>query len=494
MKARLPLFGKILFLAFLNLCLLGLALALIARAQFRVDSGSFLLGPAQGRIMGAADNISLELNETEPEGWNRILERYGRSYGASFMLFDETGEKLAGAAVPLPREVADRVPQRQQGAPRRRQGDAPRGPGDPPQDRPAERKREDGQRAPAPPLFLTATSHPTAYWAGVRIPVRRERDRDPHPGTLLIHASSLMASPLLFDARPWVMAGAAVIAISVLCWLPFIRGITRSISHMTRAAGQVAEGQFDIQVPAGRRDEIGQLGQAINRMSERLSAFVNGQKAFLAGIAHELCTPIATIQFGLGNLERRVAEDQREAVADIQEDVHHMAALVNELLSFSKAGMRALDVKPVKVNLAATVAQVLEREGSPEVRISVSVSPDLNAMADPEYVFRALSNVIRNAIRYAGHAGPIQISAQEQEDHVLLTVADSGPGVPENSLEEIFAPFHRVDPSRSQQTGGVGLGLAIVRTCVEACGGAVRCRNRQPSGLEVEIRLPQAKL
>jgi two-component system sensor histidine kinase CpxA len=77
---------------------------------------------------------------------------------------------------------------------------------------------------------------------------------------------------------------------------------------------------------------------------------------------------------------------------------------------------------------------------------------------------------------------------------VCLTITDSGPGVPEDRLEEIFAPFYRLDPSRSQETGGLGLGLAIVRNCVEACHGAVRCRNRQPSGLEVEIRLPAAEL
>ncbi len=84
--------------------------------------------------------------------------------------------------------------------------------------------------------------------------------------------------------------------------------------------------------------------------------------------------------------------------------------------------------------------------------------------------------------------------AEAESGMVSLVVADSGPGVPEESLEQIFAPFYRLDASRSSETGGVGLGLAIVRSCVEACRGTVRCRNRQPSGLEVEIRLPAAEL
>jgi len=303
---------------------------------------------------------------------------------------------------------------------------------------------------------------------------------------------SLLGSGLFFEFRPWLTVVLAVMLVSVACWLPFIRGMTRSIALMTRAAGQIAEGQFNVHVADQRRDEIGQLGDAINRMASRLSGFVSGQKRFLADVAHELCTPIATIQFGLGNLERRLTEEQRNRVADIQEEVQHMSALVGELLAFSRADRQLVEAKLETVNVAATVARVLDREASPDVRIEVSVNENLAVSADPEYLFRALSNLVRNAIRYAGHAGPIFVSAEAAEGAVSITVADSGLGVPEQVLEDIFAPFYRVDSSRNPQTGGVGLGLAIVKTCVESCGGSVKCRNRRPSGLEVEIRLPEA--
>ena len=127
------------------------------------------------------------------------------------------------------------------------------------------------------------------------------------------------------------------------------------------------------------------------------------------------------------------------------------------------------------------------------LQVETSVDDKLNALAGPEYLFRAISNLVRNAIRYAGHAGPVRISARAEQGKVYVTVADQGPGVPEAALEEIFAPFYRLDPSRNHQTGGVGLGLAIVKACMEACRGVVSCRNRQPSGLEVEIQLMQAE-
>ena len=498
MKARLHLYTKVLFVAFLNVCLLGLALEAIGRAQFRMDAGSFLLAPAESRIMTLAHEVALELEGAPREQWDQVLERHAQLHRVELELFAETGERVAGQGLAVPPRVADRIPRRQQ-RPRRAEPSRRPPPADreplPEGPRDQEKQGDDRQerRDPAPPLFLTATTHPTAYWAGARIPLRLGPSENPHPGTLLLMSHSLVSSRLFFDPTPWITIGLAVILISAACWLPFIRGMTRSISQMTRAAEQIAEGHFETHVSDRRRDEIGQLGAAVNRMSARLAGFVDGQKAFLSGIAHELCTPIATIQFGLGNLERRIPPEQKDSVADIQEEVQHMSALVNELLSFTRAsGIEGLNFTLTSVNLAATVTRVLEREASPDVDIAVAVDEKMNVEAEPEHLFRALSNVLRNAIRYAGHSGPIQIAARAEGGGVFVTVTDSGPGVPEESLEQIFAPFYRVDPARRQDTGGLGLGLAIVRNCVENCGGAVRCRNVEPSGLEVEIRLKQA--
>ena len=485
MRPRLPLFTKVLFVAFLNLCLLGLVFVVMARVQFRVDPGSFLLAPAQNRIMAMAHALALELDVTAPAGWDAALARYAQTNGVALYLIDEEGERVAGPELQAPAEVADRIPRRRRGR--------PAGPG-------GAREGRGGQppapvrdrRVPSPPLFLTATSAPTGYWAGVRVPVRLDRGENPKPGTLILMSPSLLASPLFFDPKPWVTIVLAVILVSVICWMPFIRGLTRSISQMTHATGQIAEGRFEIHVADRRRDEIGQMGVAVNRMASRLSGYVNGQKRFLDGIAHELCNPIATIQFALGSLERRVSGSERECVTEIQEEVQHMSALVNELLSFSRAGMKGIDVQLVEVNLAATVARVLEREASGEVNVETSVDAGLRAVAEPEFLFRALSNLVRNAIRYAGHAGPIHVSARAEHGKIFVTVADQGPGVPEEALEEVFVPFYRLDPSRNQETGGVGLGLAVVKACIEACQGTVRCRNRRPSGLEVEIALQEA--
>jgi len=169
-----------------------------------------------------------------------------------------------------------------------------------------------------------------------------------------------------------------------------------------------------------------------------------------------------------------------------------MSSLVNELLSFSRAGLQEGAAPLARVHLAALAERAVSREAPSPAAIQVSVDAGLAALANEPLLLRALSNLLRNAVRYAGENGPITVSASRHGEEVSLTVADHGPGMPEAELEEVFAPFYRPETARTRETGGVGLGLTIVKTCVEACHGTVACRNRKPSGLEVELRLKAA--
>jgi two-component system sensor histidine kinase CpxA len=169
-----------------------------------------------------------------------------------------------------------------------------------------------------------------------------------------------------------------------------------------------------------------------------------------------------------------------------------MSRLVNELLSFSKAGLTPQEIKLEPVNLAATARRVLELESPQDGQVQVQIPDGLTVLAQPELLSRALANLVRNAVLYAGQSGAITLSASRKGEAVTVTVADLGPGVPDASMQQIFDPFFRAEPSRSRDTGGAGLGLAIVKTCVEACQGTVSARNRVPQGLEVQIVLKAA--
>jgi two-component system sensor histidine kinase CpxA len=330
------------------------------------------------------------------------------------------------------------------------------------------------------------------YWALTRVPIIDPATGDLVRGTLVMAAPSFWGTPLFFDFKPWLAALAAALTLFVLCWMPFIRGLGRSISRLTANTGRIAQGDFENHLPENRRDEIGQLSVSINRMAERLSGFVTGQKRFLGDIAHELSAPIARIQFALGILDQRASEEQREAMEDLREEIAQMSSLVGELMSFSKAGLGAGKTALVPTDVNAIAQQAAVREATGAAGIVVEIPEAVSALAEPNLLMRALSNLLRNAVRYAGAGGPITISAKRQGDFVLISVTDSGPGLPAEELERVFAPFYRLDASRNRDTGGAGLGLAIVKSCVEASGGSVICRNREPHGLEVEIRLRAA--
>jgi two-component system sensor histidine kinase CpxA len=483
MKARASIPVKILLLSFLNVALLGLVFVVFVRVQYRADLSSLLLSPGRDRILAISRLIALELPETDRGEWNRLLAQYASANHGVCYLFASDGPQLAGPPVNLPSGVLDTI--RQDFHPPPYESEGAHGP--------RRSKFELMPPPPPPPVFLIKTNAPTCYWVGVRVPVWGESAAKPVHGALVWTFSSLWTNPLLFDYKPWLAVVIVVILLSVACWLPLIRGLTRSISQLTSATGAIAQGRFETKLSVNRGDELGQLSQAINDMAERLAGFVRGQRRFLGDIAHELCSPIARIQVGLGVLEQRAEDNQKAYVLGVQEEVEHMSGLINELLSFSKAGMNASTTPLTRVNVADTVRQVLQREGGAEARIATHIDAQLEVMAHPDYLSRSLANILRNAIRYAGDAGPIEVSASEKGGMVSIIVADSGPGIPAAELEEVFKPFYRPEFARQRETGGVGLGLAIVKTCVEACGGTIQCRNRSPKGLEVEIRLTAAK-
>ncbi len=339
--------------------------------------------------------------------------------------------------------------------------------------------------------FIVRAGQPPMYWIAIRTPLLDDDGRSRSPSSLLIALPSLGTGGLLLDVTPWLWVGAGVLVCSVLLWLPLVRGITRSIRQMTGAAGQMAQGQFGTRVDTDRGDELGRLGESLNHMAGRLGEYVTGQKRFLGDIAHELCSPLARMEMALGVLEQQASEKQQGYVTDVREEVRHMSTLVNELLSFSKAGLRAKDLELRAVPLAELCAQAIAREAQGKSDITVNVDADVKVLADPDLLARAIGNILRNAVRYAGDAGPITISAIVRGGNVSLAITDSGPGVPPETLHRLFDPFYRPETARTREGGGAGLGLAIVKSCVEACGGTVAVKNAQP-GLEVTMTLRRA--
>ena len=502
MKPVSSLLAKILSWFFLNLILVAIALVVFFAFQPYVNLRAIFGQQERDRLKTASILIGHDLRQTSRDKWSDVLTRHAEIHGVDFMIVHADGSRFSSTDEDLPeqvnakvREALKRKPPWDRFAPPRINDDSQRlsrdaNTGYSPKNGTIVKKPPGLSGRPDRKLhFRMRTQNPTRYWVGILIRQPPDPPRHPLPAMFLAVSDSKTGHGFFFDPLPWMVVAAAIILISVLLWIPMVRNITRSLARMTRATEEIANGRFDVSIREPRTDEIGRLAKAINHMTTRLSALVKGQKRFLGDVAHELGSPIARIQFGLGALEQRIETENRQRVIDVMEDVDHMSKLVNELLAFSRADMKSNTIELEKINLLPVVQTAVKREIRPPVEVVVRIDPGIRVAASSELLTRALTNLLRNAIKYAGEAGPIDVSAQKKNGEVEIELRDRGPGVPEELIDQLFEPFFRPEPSRDRNSGGVGLGLAIVKTCVDACKGTVSAANLKPNGFSVTITL-----
>lgn len=471
---RLSLFTKIMIWFFLNLILLGLVFFLLIRIDFRFGKSTPFFAPGN-RLELIARTITTETQDANSADRDAVINRLAAENRVGLYVFAEDGKQIGGPDLVLPDEVKSLLTPRMPMPARDNQG-IPAGPMRPPS-----------------PSFFTRTSDPTRYWSSSPVFIFEQNGREPIRARLVASSSSVTGNGLFFNPTPWIVTIAGVVIISMLFWLPFVRRMTRDLARLDDATKRIADEDFTVRVDERRTDEIGHLGNSINHLAARLEGFVSGQKRFLGDISHELNSPLARMQFALGILEDHGDQKNIEYVRDVREEVELMTKLVGELLTYSKAGIRAQQAELADVVLAETVRGVVNREtAGTDTGVESLVDESIVVRAQPELLARAVGNVLRNAIRHAGSDGPIEISAVSEDGAVELLVSDSGKGVPPEALDRLFDPFFRVESHRSREDGGSGLGLAIVKTCVEACGGRVHAANRAPRGFEIKFILKKA--
>ena len=302
-----------------------------------------------------------------------------------------------------------------------------------------------------------------------------------------MESETAAAKGLFFDYRPWLFGGLAVLILSIVFWTPFVLGITRYAKRISRATEQIADGNFNTKIGASRGDELGLAGESIEEMSARIGTLVSGQKRFLADVAHELCAPLARIRTGLGIAQNGADSRLASRLDSIDEDAEELSSLVSELMAFTKTGTSNVEIE--SVNLTELVKELAARElqGHP---VEIAMRDLLFVNADRRLLSRAVSNVFRNCNRHGGADCAVKITGRAEGNDVRLIILDDGPGVPQEEVHRLLEPFYRPDKSRSRDTGGAGLGLAIVDNCLRAFGGRVFADNNDAGGFLVDIHLP----
>jgi signal transduction histidine kinase len=292
-------------------------------------------------------------------------------------------------------------------------------------------------------------------------------------------------------------AGAASLA-AVAVSLFVSAQIVTPLQRLLAASRRIAAGHYAERVPANEADELGALATQFNTMAAELEAAERRRVALIGDVAHELRTPLATIEGYTEGLLDGVVAPGEETWALLHDEVGRLRRLVQDLQELSRAEARQLPLHQRACDPAELASQALARItpqfAEKDITLINAVPSDLPAVqADADRIIQVLINLLGNALRYTPSGGTIRVSAERQDGVVAFHVADTGIGIAPEHLPLLFERFYRVDKARSRALGGSGIGLTIARVLVEAHDGRIWVTSPGPNqGTTVSFTLPIA--
>jgi len=356
----------------------------------------------------------------------------------------------------------------------------------------AQNERERLSNVPRDVVVLDANDQPVGTGKALRVPGRGlEFDVSLSDGREL----SLRVAPRDRTAgtgglAPWrtpfglgwmiALVGVAV-ALGVY---PIVRRLTKRLEALQRGVQRWGEGDLSVRVPEEGQDEVADLSNRFNAAAARIETLVQSHKTLLANASHELRSPLTRIRMGLELIGEKPSPT---AKAEIARNIGELDQLIDEILLSSRLDAKEADMGTVEsVDLTGLAAEECARV---DAELDVDAQTDGTVRGVPRLLRRAIRNLLENARRYGGGNG-IGVTIGRRGDRALVSVNDRGPGVPAHLRERIFEPFYRL-PGASEREGGVGLGLALVKSIVERHGGSVRCQARDGGGASFVIELPR---
>jgi len=278
-----------------------------------------------------------------------------------------------------------------------------------------------------------------------------------------------------------------VLVVSILgVYSVAVRTIASPVRQLSDTMGCFGQGDLSARVEIDRSDEIGRVARRFNVMADRIQALVTAERRLLQDVSHEIRAPLARLRFAAELVKD--STDQEAAVERLTRDIDRLAALVGSLVQVARAEDDASSLRSESVRLDELIRQIVADCDPSYSQVHIGNTLETLVMGDPELLRRAVENVVTNAMRH-GCGKAIHVSLTSRQGWAHVTVRDFGPGVPEAALTEIFRPFYRVDPARTRDDGGVGLGLAIAKRAIGLHRGRIWAENVDP-GLRLTIELP----
>lgn len=295
------------------------------------------------------------------------------------------------------------------------------------------------------------------------------------------------------------------IAVGGLTTFVLVLIFTRPVTRLRNAARQLAQGDLKTRVPERPRtrelfhgDEFDALVHDFNHMAARLESLVDAQQLLLRDVSHELRSPLARLSVALELARDDAAPEMTAHLDRIGREAAKLNQLIGQLLTLSSMEAAEKIDRFHLVSLRSLIDEIIPdaeyEAGQRRSSVSFAANEDCAIAGNRELLYRAIENVVRNAVRYTQPGSEVEIQLRSSETDgrrtAVLEVSDQGPGIPEAEINEIFRPFYRVDRARSTETGGFGVGLAIAERAVKLHGGELRAANRPGGGATIRISFP----
>lgn len=293
---------------------------------------------------------------------------------------------------------------------------------------------------------------------------------------------------------PWWEKLIAILLPSLLFSWWFSRRLTRPIATLSATARQFAAGKLDARVTHSVKPqfELAELSQEFNNMAQRIEDNMTAQKRLLGDVSHELRSPLTRLLLACGLLESELNEQQTRYLQRIVKEANCLEDMLQSVLTLSRLEGHNQLLDFSTQSLTSVVKDILAdahfEAQSIGKSLTINSSDTIELYCDSALLASAIENILRNAIKYAN--SNIEFSAKVDDELLTLYIRDDGPGTSEDALQKLCEPFYRTSDSRSRNSGGIGLGLAIAHRAIRAHGGELTLSLRQPHGLQAEIRIP----
>ena len=360
---------------------------------------------------------------------------------------------------------------------------------------PAENEAQDLDTALQSKTVFRSDYDGEAFLSSYAIPISRQ---GAITGALYLLERDVERAVIIMDVESQIRIISAIIVLTVLALaVIFSSVILRRIHELSNSMRIVAAGDYSHRLQTSGRDELTDLGNEFNSLTQRLDATERERRQFVSDASHELKTPLASIRLLSDSIvqnENIDTETVREFVTDIGNEAERLQRTTEKLLDLSRLDddiqvmPEPVDVKQVAVD-ALVFLKPLAKER--RIRLRCELEEGCVVMATVDDMFHIIFNLIENAIKYNVDGGSVFVKLEQKEDKVQLTVEDTGIGIPEEDRYNIFTRFYRVDKARSREAGGSGLGLSIVHAAVKAHGGTIMVGENKPRGSRFTVSFPK---